>query len=168
MDGHRFDLLSKSLATRDSRRSTLQALAASVLAIGLGGLGLEDASAQCKPEGKKCKKSGQCCSGKCKGKKGKKKCRCRALKEPCTGTTGDNTCCGDLLCSTSACEPGNRCCRPLGESCSSTCDCCSQGAQCVSGECCLGEGGLCGFVGDAGCCPGLFCDAASGVTCQPV
>ncbi len=168
MDGQRFDLIGKWLATRENRRTTLRGLAAGAVAIGLGRLTLEEAAAKCKNDGGKCKKDKECCSKKCKGNK----CRCKTLRETCTGTssTAGNTCCGDLYCTTNACGETNRCCKVLNEECKSDCDCCLSGAECHSGECCLGEGAFCLTLGggDPGCCPGLFCDAKSGITCQPV
>ena len=164
MDGHRFDLIGEWLATRENRRTTLRVLTASALAIVLGRLTLEEAAAKCKNDGGKCKKNQECCSKKCKGKK----CRCKTVRETCTGTFSSNTCCGTLKCATNGCGETNRCCKVLEESCSSDCDCCISGAECRGGECCLGEGALCAFVGSDACCAGLFCDIQSGITCQPI
>jgi hypothetical protein len=166
MDGKRFDMVGKWLATKDSRRSTLRGLTAGALAIGLGRLNLEEAVAKCKQDGQKCKKDNECCSKKCKGKK----CRCRTVRETCTGTVGSagNTCCDTLLCGTNACGDDKRCCKGVGSTCGSDCDCCLDGAECQGGECCLGEGALCAFLGSEACCAGLFCDIKSGLTCQPV
>jgi hypothetical protein len=166
MDGQQFDRLSKWLvACSNSRRSALRALAAGAMAAAWGSHGLAVDAAKCKKDGGKCKKNKDCCSKKCKGGK----CRCRALREVCTGTVGSagNSCCGSLLCAANACGEEHRCCHGLGHTCKADCDCCLKDAQCESGNCCLGEGALCLFVGDEGCCSGLFCDLKSGSTCQP-
>lgn len=165
MDGHRFDLVGTWLARHHGRCTTRRGLVAGALAIGLGRLSPEEAAAACKQDGQKCGKDKECCSKKCKGQK----CRCKSLRETCTGTTGtaDNTCCGSLFCSTNGCGEQKRCCKPLGDTCQSNCDCCIDGAQCQGGECCLGEGANCLFVGSAGCCGGLICNTKAGSTCQP-
>lgn len=144
MDGRRFDLLSKSLAPRDSRRSTLRGLAAGILAAGLSRLG---------PPVAKAKK--------------KKKKKCRKLKQPCNGSSLDNNCCGSLLCFTTTCQAGKRCCKGLGSGCTSVCDCCGSDRECISGECCVAEGGACAIFGESHCCPGLSCDVLGSITCQP-
>ena len=133
MDGQRFDAISKGLASSNSRRATLRAVTAGVLAAGLSALGLHEAAAKCNKEGKKCKKQKECCSKKCKGGK----CRCHALREKCTGTssTAGNSCCGDAYCTTNACGEQTRCCQNIGNTCNSTCDCCLTGAECQSGAC---------------------------------
>ena len=92
MDGQQFDLISKWLATRESRRATLRGLAAGALALGLGRLSLNAALADCKKLGQKCAKDGDCCAGaQCK----RNKCVC----------TGGNASCGDHLC----CPPDRVC-----------------------------------------------------------
>lgn len=73
MDGHHFDRWTRSLAARSSRRR--------ILAMLLGGVALwqgEDdgvAGPGCKNVGKPCQKKKDCCSGICKGKRGRKKCK---------------------------------------------------------------------------------------------
>jgi hypothetical protein len=167
MDIQRFDAIGRWLAVGNSRRSTLRGLVGSALAIGMGRLTLEEAAAACKNAGKKCKKAKECCSGACKGKKGKKTCRCRTVRQSCTGTFSENTCCGELKCATNGAGEPDRCCKVLEDSCSSNSDCCIAGAECRGGECCLGEGVNCLFAGSDACCAGLFCDTTQGSTCQP-
>ncbi|MGH2617661.1 MAG: hypothetical protein ACRDJC_20705, partial [Thermomicrobiales bacterium] len=87
------------------------------------------------------------------------------LKETCTGSLSDNTCCGDLSCFTTSCDAGSRCCKQLEESCSEQCDCCGDDSECFNGECCSGLGGPCNIIGPSHCCPGLVCDVGS-ITCQ--
>ncbi len=75
MNSFRFDWWTKSLVRAESRRAVLRRFAAG----GIGALarfGLVEVAAACRKNGKKCKKSKQCCSKKCKGKK----CRCIPLK----------------------------------------------------------------------------------------
>lgn len=86
MDGVQFDAITKTLAMRRSRRTTLRGIAAAALAAGVGLLGREEAAAGCKNLGQKCKKKNgkkkKCCSGaKCKGKK----CKCPGGTEECGG-----------------------------------------------------------------------------------
>src|SRR4051812_48799384 len=98
MDGQDFELISKWLATRDSRRATLRGLAAGALALGLGRLSLEAALADCKKLGQKCAKNGDCCAGaQCKGntcvcKRGNASCgahRCCPPDRVCVGTAAN-------------------------------------------------------------------------------
>ena len=63
MDGQDFDLVSKWLATRESRRTTFRGLAAGALALGLGRLSLDAALADCKKLGQKCAKDGDHSNG---------------------------------------------------------------------------------------------------------
>jgi hypothetical protein len=92
MDGQQFDLISKWLATRESRRATFRGLAAGALALGLGRLSLEAALADCKKLGQKCAKDGDCCAGaQCQ----RNTCVCK----------GGNSTCGDHLC----CPPDRVC-----------------------------------------------------------
>jgi CXCXC repeat len=71
MDGKRFDDLTRSLATRQSRRGVLRSLGAGIAA-GLGAMGMGTAGAapggqgkgkgaQCGGPGKQCKRNAQCC-----------------------------------------------------------------------------------------------------------
>ena len=73
MDDRRFDRWTRAIAASASRRRTLFALFA---ALTHGRLS-PDATAGpgCKNVGARCKRPGQCCSGLCKGKKGRKKCK---------------------------------------------------------------------------------------------
>lgn len=116
MDHDRFDQIARTVSSRLSRRAAAGAL-------GLGSLGLaalgpaEVATAKkgkkkvktnefgCVDVGKFCKKSDQCCSGICQGKKNKKKCKahnevtcqngqreefCGGTVVPCQTPNGDN------------------------------------------------------------------------------
>ena len=86
MNSRRLDALSRLLARSDSRRSALRSLASAGIAAGLIWLGRAEDAAACRKNGKKCKKSKQCCSKKCKGKK----CRCTPLKGTCPGAGADH------------------------------------------------------------------------------
>jgi hypothetical protein len=104
MDGQRFDRLGRWLATRDSRRETLRALAAGALALGLGRLSLNEVAAGCKHVSQKCAKNGDCCAGaQCK----EKKCVCK----PGNATCGDACCTRGQKCAEGGKEPPT-CCAP--------------------------------------------------------
>jgi hypothetical protein len=83
MDASSFDRLARAVT---GRRRVLGLLAA----LGLGGPG-EPAAAACTAAGKPCARPGQCCSGRCQGAPGRKRCRCRDGRRPCRGR-----CCGRL------------------------------------------------------------------------
>jgi hypothetical protein len=110
MDATRFDNLTRSLQRLAPRRAALSVLGGSLAAL-LPRLGRDDASAKknrkkskkkvkfndfgCVNVGSLCKNNGQCCSGICKGKKGKKKCKahdqstCLAGQTACGGAVID-------------------------------------------------------------------------------
>ena len=156
-----FGSLGRWLATRDTRRTTLRAVTAGVLAAGLSALGLHEAAAKCNKEGKKCDKGKDCCSNTCKGGK----CRCNTLREPCTFKgSAEDTCCGNLNCTGNACGQASRCSQYYGGACKGDCDC-RHGLQCIDGACCAGVFGEC--LSDDQCCGDLFCSSQSN-TCLPV
>jgi hypothetical protein len=116
---NRFDGLTRSLTSVPSRRDVLRGLAAAVVGVGAARVpGVVAARKTRKPKspkpnefgcldvGDRCKTAGQCCSGICKGKRGKRRCRahdsggCKAGKYP--------TVCGgmDVACTTSRGKPG--------------------------------------------------------------
>jgi hypothetical protein len=73
MNPTRFDRLAVTVGQRATRRSVLGLLAA----VGLTGLVEEDAAAACLVTGQRCGGNRpRCCSGVCKGPRGKKTCRC--------------------------------------------------------------------------------------------
>jgi hypothetical protein len=80
MDPDRFDELVLALGTSPSRRSLLRGFGKGTLIAVLTALSLPQGAAACKNDGAKCKKSSDCCSGACKGKKRKKRA-CRAAPE---------------------------------------------------------------------------------------
>jgi hypothetical protein len=141
LDAHGFDRWTRSL----SRRAIAGAL-------GLGALGLPTLLEAKKHKHKKkkkvkfndfgcvnvgnfCKNSGQCCSGVCQGKKGKKKCKAH---NESTCTTGQHTdFCGgtDASCVSSAGVPGV-CETTTGNAgyCAvvGICDACTKDADCIA------------------------------------
>jgi hypothetical protein len=177
MDTDRFDSLTRTFATVLSRRAIAGAL-------GLGALALPDlagAKKKRKNQSKKkvkfndfgcvnvggfCKKAGQCCSGICKGKKGKKKCKAHDGSTCVAGQT--IVACGGALvvCTTSGGGFGS-CLTTTGNApyCSVSFDCfpckkdidcepiCGQGAACLAcGEVCAAVGGtMCAASGGLGC-----------------
>jgi hypothetical protein len=114
METRRFDRLSVWLGASDSRRATLRALGAGVLASGVSGLGLGQALAK-------------------KGKNKKK-----SLGATCKKT---DQCKGQLLCKTAnsqqSCYPTSqkRCCKKEGAECDDSCDCCGIDVICNGGFC---------------------------------
>lgn len=84
MDSERFDDFIRAFAMSPSRRTILRSLGGGVSAALIGTLGYRQAAAACKKDGKKCDKDKDCCSGTCKGKKGKRKCRSEPLAFGCT------------------------------------------------------------------------------------
>jgi len=163
MDGQRFDMLARSLATRDSRRSFIR----TAIGLALGGVGIElgtdsaDAK-KCVRGGKKCKKHSECCSGQCDG------------RSQSTGTTIKNgTCCvpdsPEVSCA-------DTCGNLVLNNCGLTVDCgkcpgeiCAGTGECASGEClgdvCCPDEDLCpGGNSDLFCCPA---DRSSTAACCP-
>jgi hypothetical protein len=111
MDHQDFDRLTRAISSRFSRRTLAGLFGLS--AVGLGGAAEAKKKKKkkkvkrnqfgCVNVGKFCKNDGQCCSGICKGKKGKKKCKrhdestcqpgqdfCLGVSVPCTTTAGFN------------------------------------------------------------------------------
>jgi hypothetical protein len=157
MDGVRFDGLAKRLA-RDAatRRWVLHGLAA-VLggaagrsaragARGAGGRG------RCVREKEECRRSNQCCSGRCKGKHGGKRCRrapgqgtCTTDRDVCRVGNAGVGCNGDGGCACAVTARGTAFCASLfGDSCRV----CASGADCVAlgfpaGSACIRVGGSC-------------------------
>ncbi|MGH2616265.1 MAG: hypothetical protein ACRDJC_13555 [Thermomicrobiales bacterium] len=107
MDAFRFDHLARAFAGARSRRHILAALA-----VGLVGQIGDDSSTLagpgCKNVGRKCRRSKQCCSGICKGKKGNLQKRCKAHDSGgCQGGSHPSGCGGSSVsCTTSAGTPG--------------------------------------------------------------
>jgi hypothetical protein len=127
MDSERFDGLVRSFGQTRSRRQTLRGLAA-LVAGGAFVLGGREASAgTCKPEGRVCKTSGQCCDGLvttfCDSSASSGGHRVGICSKACK-PNGDTTC-----------EAGSYCCS----------GCCpGGGGPGHPGECVAAAGGVCG------------------------
>jgi hypothetical protein len=94
MDHARFDAFTRGLALAASRRGVTRGVGAATLGAVLGVFATHESALACKENGKKCKKSSLCCSGTCKGKKRKKKCRPFADARGCTIEDG----CAEVPC----------------------------------------------------------------------
>jgi hypothetical protein len=157
MKQQRFEALVRKLASPSSRRLTLLKI---VFAAGVGErmarVGLDAASvvaAGCLANGKRCARANECCSGMCRGRKGKKRCRpapgqgsCTIDKDACSGAGARATCSAgsgaDCVCfrrtnGAAFCADGRfdfeSACRPCAE--------CPAGAVCISAP--LGSCSLC-------------------------
>lgn len=138
MDGYRFDRFTLTIARRG--------LLTSALALTSLGRATSHAAAVTLPcaergDGDRCRTGGQCCSGRCRKKRGKRngRCRCSPLGTPC-GESPD--CCnhrfGDLASPQCDVKDGAavfRCCKQNGQSCSDSADCCGGMACFASGLC---------------------------------
>ena len=106
MDGERFDLIAKRLAGT-SRRGALRLLAGGALAAA-GLVPAREAAAACsKAEGQRCRKTSNCCQGRCKRNN---KCGCGRGQVTCDLNLGHTARC---------CPSGNTCC---AEGCCLACD----------------------------------------------
>ena len=101
MDALRFDTLTRALTRDSSRRVALQLLTGAALGGLLTAVGLLPAEAthfDCRHVRKSCTRSRQCCSGRCRGPKGKKTCRahgtgiCTTSQDVCTQGEAGNEC----------------------------------------------------------------------------
>jgi hypothetical protein len=101
MDERRFDAFTRSISRDSSRRGTLRLLASGALAGLVTDFGSPHAEANhfgCHHVGKSCTRSGQCCSGRCRGPKGHKTCRahgagiCMTSQDACTQGDAGNEC----------------------------------------------------------------------------
>jgi hypothetical protein len=160
MDGLQFDALTRRfLDLAATRRHTLFTLA---LGSHILRPGPEDAAAGpgCKNVGKKCSKKKDCCSGACKGKKGKKKCKahdtggCQPTADTCSQNSDCTTSTGEMgTCFTTTGNAGY--CANEGECfpCTRDADCkpfcgpqaaCARCTECLPGQnttACLGPSG---------------------------
>lgn len=107
MDGFRFDALTRRWLAFLTTRRIFSTLPLGTLASVLG-IRISNAGPGCKNVGKKCKKARDCCSGICKGKKGKKKCKGHD-SGGCTAGQGLEHCPGNPVddCVTSGGSNGN-------------------------------------------------------------
>ncbi len=109
MSNDRFDAMLTALARARTRREMLAAVA--VASAAGGALDATPSTAQsngCRGVTSRCKRNGQCCSGRCRTRRGKKKgrCRCSTQGKRCLDT---RDCCDgedDLVCDGGFCVPG--------------------------------------------------------------
>jgi hypothetical protein len=158
MNASRFDTLARSLTDVPSSRRELlwgvAGIAFGTLAVATGTTEAGAALVSCVPVGKRCKRSGQCCSGRCRGPKGKKTCRahdvgtCTATQNFCTSAAD---LCGGGQCGCTRTTGGASFCSKNGSSitCTKDAECVAAlntpGAACVvfAGSDCLPEGNRC-------------------------
>jgi hypothetical protein len=169
-----FDHLARRMAGLSSRRTTLRGVAGTAIAAALGGRGVEaDAKSKKKPKikrnalgcvnvGDACTKDAQCCSNRCKGSKGKKKCQghdgaeCRVGQDSCAKavpcviprglqagicntTTGKAPYCRAVAGTCSDCHKDAECISVCGGQQAAacvTCATCPQGRACGAPETC--------------------------------
>ncbi len=79
MESQTFDALSRWIASRSqSRRTTLSLIAAGLLGVAssrFSDTSGEAAAGGCRAAGRRCRRGRQCCSGRCIGRKDRKRCR---------------------------------------------------------------------------------------------
>ena len=95
VDRDRFDALIRSLALDRSRRGVIRGLSACSAGATLAALGVQQTAAACRDNGGKCKRDNDCCSGTCKGKKKRGKCRPAEGARGCTIDDPCHTVCPD-------------------------------------------------------------------------
>ncbi|MGH2617341.1 MAG: hypothetical protein ACRDJC_19080, partial [Thermomicrobiales bacterium] len=85
MDGSRFESLVLSITACPSRRRLASAFVAGALSAVAATLGLQqEAEAACRHNGARCRSDTKCCSGNCRKKKGKRRCRPTPGARGCT------------------------------------------------------------------------------------
>ena len=168
VDGSRFDVIARSLATSGSRRGVVRRGAIAVLGAVVAGFGLrQPAGAACRGGGQTCRRNGQCCSGTCRANG---TCKPAGVGQPCDagqpsdcrsgvcGCTARNTA-GKLVNCT--CRRGT-CPEAAETGCAETADCCEGRCLASRGVClppaqqCIPEGASCEEAPTL-CCPGFSC-----------
>src|SRR3712207_109816 len=142
MDQNRFDDLTRALATTTTRRGFLKTLAGGAAGGLLAFLGVGEAAADdtCKPIGKKCRKTSQCCG-------------VANATVTCNGTCGFTCNTGFELCN-GKCVATCTSPKKLNPT-TCTCECPSDTTVC--GNTCCSSGRTCCNVGIPSCCSGI-CD----------
>ena len=108
MSNDRFDAMLTALVQARTRREMLAAIAVtSTAGAGVNALPAEAQSNGCHGITRRCKRDAQCCSGRCRKRRGKKKgrCRCSPRSARCLET---RDCCDDeaeLVCDGGFCVP---------------------------------------------------------------
>jgi len=159
MDASRFDRLTRTLVGMRSRRHLLAALLAGLTG-SISGNSPTRAGSGCKNVGRKCQRAKECCSGICKGKKGKKRCKGHD-SQGCQPKQGGGVCVGmPVACNTSGGATGS-CVTTTGNAgyCAaaglSECTACKRDADCRT---------VCGKRAACGHCPNL-CGYTGGTIC---
>jgi hypothetical protein len=152
MDDARFDSLAKTLASRSHRRLAARALLGSALGV----LAFADAEAgrsgACRPACAECQ---SCDEGRCRRKKGKKRCKPGACVQAGNGSGCQNNPCKE-------CQNGECVDKANGTACNGPGKC--FGGTCNQPPSCTSVGGSCNLLSDS-CCSG-DCSAPIGGTCQ--
>ncbi len=172
---HRFDGLTRSLASVPSRRDVLRGLAGAGLELGAARLPGVVAAGEtrrkvkkarpnafgCLDVGNRCKNADQCCSGLCRGKRGKRRCRAHNT-EGCTAGAPPHICdLGNRPCTSSLGDPGF-CQTTTGKA-----GYCAAGGMChactTDAECRTAQGGQFGPLAACVRCAG--CTLTGGTAC---
>jgi hypothetical protein len=153
MDNCRFDNLTRVIAAQADRRTAVKRFAGGLAALAalarveLGFAQDVEGEIKCLDNGSRCRRSGQCCSLKCRRRRGRKRGRCK-----CAGSGAD--CKADIGCCTGVCRSGTCRCGNTTDFCTNDNDCCSN--NCSSGKClCITKNQRCNS--SANCCSGLTC-----------
>ena len=137
MEDRRFDAVARTIGRRGVLGAAL--VGPPLLLAVTAATAQADFCTKKKPE-ERCRRNRDCCSGRCKIKRNKRKgrCRCSQLRKPCFENFD---CCGDItglsgsiVCSDHPDFEQIVCCVSTTGSCQSTADCCSSLA-CFEGEC---------------------------------
>jgi hypothetical protein len=152
LDDRSFDTLARLIGAT-TRRAAVTALAAGALGLVLGLRDAEAGAAGCLNPGRSCSRGKQCCSGLCKGPKGRKRCRTAPGQSICT--IRDDTCrtdinrdcgVGPLACRCWTTTAGRAFCSESGSTGVAGCE---RDADCVAavgaGAACVRGGGDCAF-----------------------
>jgi hypothetical protein len=139
MDDCRFDNWTRMVAGTSDRRTAVAGLAggaAALLSLARAELGIAQEGdialeADCRVNGARCRRDGNCCSLKCQVRGRRNRRRRRRGKCVCAGQ-GAN-CQRDRGCCSGICRSGNCDCGNKGDFCSNDADCCSR--RCESGAC---------------------------------
>jgi len=182
MDTLRFDDLARLLGRTSGRRRLVLGLAGSAVGLTAGGSGEVAARKRkrkvrfnafgCVDVGRSCTSADQCCSGICRGKKGKKRCKAHDTGG-CRPGIQDTTCGTDanpgtnVPCTTASGNPNGLCGTTTGNAgyClqSGECRACARDAECR--EFCQDERAACIRCDDCPETGGTSCAGPSGSPC---
>jgi hypothetical protein len=132
MDAVRFDAWTRSLAVAaSSRRRLLRLVVGSAAGVAASAFGMPLVEAThhgCLHVGARCKQAQQCCSSRCRGKVGHKRCRAHGVLGCTRGTVDDVTCLG------AGCGTGCSCANTTGGAAF-----CAQNSGCFTTPCSTDE-----------------------------